>query len=111
MVERDGGAGRGLMKQFLLLLAVTIAVSKDGVTLSSMTLPGSSFWGIQLNTLVCTDTASVAGVDCGSTTVRAVAVSTGPVVMKSPIDGSCAQIDFVNPNSTCHATQWVPCPL
>lgn len=35
MVERDGGAGRGLMKQFLLLLAVTIAVSKDGVTLSS----------------------------------------------------------------------------
>lgn len=101
------------MKRFkhLALLAVTIAVYKDGVTLSSMTLPGSSFWGIQMQTLVCTDTGSVAGVDCGSTTVRAVAVSTGPYTLKAA-SGDCYRLDYINPNGTTPQSplEWTPCP-
>lgn len=94
------------MKQLLLLIAVTLAVSGASTT-TVVTAPDESLVGVTIYTLGCaTETAHfVACPVC-----PAVTLSTGPVTMKSPIDGSCGQIDYLNPNSTCHATKWVPCP-
>lgn len=90
------------------LLSVTITASSDGVLLSSITVPGQTFWGIELQTMVCDPPAAV---DCGTPTVKIPAICASPAIMKSPIDGSCSEVDYVNPNSTCHETHWVQCPL
>lgn len=88
----------------LALFAIVVYIGSSTV----VNTDGDNYFAIIPKT--CTDE----GVGISTTPVPCVqtppAVSTGPVIMESPIDGSCTLIDFTNPNNTCHATQWIKCP-
>lgn len=89
---------------------VTIDTHVPGSTPTVTSLSDENFWGAEFHFDTYACTTAPAAVDCGTPTVKVPAICANPAIMKSPIDGSCAQIDFVNPNSTCHETKWVPCP-
>lgn len=92
--------------KWLILLDIVISTSTGN-------LPPQSYWAV-FGPIDGSSTTAVGFPDtCPGSTPTVCsppAVSTGPFIAKSPIDGSCSQIDYVQPNSTCHVTKWIACP-
>lgn len=97
-----------------------IAMLALGVTVSSMTVPGSmpitinmpDATGIYLipMTEMCTSTPTVAVTTVTVTVPAPPVLSTGPVTMKAATSADCYQIPYMNPNGTIGPTKYVTCP-
>jgi enoyl-[acyl-carrier-protein] reductase (NADH) len=104
---------KSLIQLALLTVTITVQSSVDNSTPTVLTVPSHSFWGVELQAMQCLDTTTQMTVDCGTPTVKAPAISSGPFRLMASDGVNCYCQPYMNPNMTFPKTAaqaWCSCP-
>lgn len=85
----------------LVMLIVTITVGASSTTV--INIPDGSWLAVVPKETICPE------VGCSTATPTAVAVSTGPFILKAT-SGDCYRVPYLNPNGSCGPTTYMTCP-